>query len=244
MIKVFEEFHFWKKRKEQVSDPLESLSKEEMFKRFVNKYRFKNKYSHHREEFNDLRVITKDGKIYLVSSDSGFRPEGWEPYEYGEYDPNWSERVFVGVNKRKKEIIDEFNKAGTMIYKAKLNKENDLVTIYDKDGMKELNKKELDMMNKMKDIDPFGEEEWEINESEKHLKKEDFKPGDVVRNKITWRIGIVVRISHINDKCPILVKYKSPVPISQHCDPSDLEKYEFMQIFSEKDPFGEEDWGN
>jgi hypothetical protein len=47
MIKVFEEFHFWKKRKEQVSDPLESLSKEEMFKRFVNKYRFKNKYSHH-----------------------------------------------------------------------------------------------------------------------------------------------------------------------------------------------------
>lgn len=85
-------------------------------------------------------------------------------------------------------------------------------------------------------------EQWTLD----NIKRcEDFKPGDIVRIKTSNKLGTVVMVVPTN-KFPILVRTKkegnSMMPYSQYCDPSELEKYEPKQIFSENDPLGEEDW--
>jgi hypothetical protein len=167
MIKVFEEF---KRKKEEIPDPLTNLSKIEMFKRFVNRYRFSNPTWGGIREFNDLSVKIDGDKIFL-KSEAGFRPEGWEPYdEYGIYLPNWGENARIGVTSRIKKMIDEFNKSGTGIYMAKFNEDDYSVKIYDKDEIEDYKNREAQLRNQMKDIDPLGEEDWTIE----HLNELNF----------------------------------------------------------------------
>jgi hypothetical protein len=87
--------------------------------------------------------------------------------------------------------------------------------------------------------DPYGEEDWAV-ESNGYLSIDDLQKGDKVRSRMSGNVGFVRAVIH-GRKWPVLVDW--PGNWSQYCDPSDLEIYEGpKQIFSDADPYGEEDW--
>jgi len=91
------------------------------------------------------------------------------------------------------------------------------------------------------ELDPYGEEDWDMNESAEYLTVDDFKIGDRIRHKMSGDIGVVTRID-VDSRWPILCRYKHNLVISRFSSPSDLEHYKTKQIFSENDPYGEEEW--
>jgi predicted nucleotidyltransferase len=110
--------------------------------------------------------------------------------------------------------------------------------------------KRLKNIESMKDIDPYGEEDWEVNENnqENQIK---YQIGDTfrcVKEMIFFQVGQIGKIIEIWKTNQYIVyemfnltTNQGPVPLIEECF-RQFEKIKLKRIFNDEDPFGEENW--
>lgn len=139
---------------------------------------------------------------------------------------------------------DIFSMDREEIKKAKIAKKEELRKLQELKIQKEIKKLQ------MKDVDPYGEEEWDINENYSDLKRGEWVI--CIKDHMFTKYGNKHNLGLTIGKCYI-VKKSSSKSIWVINDNNELMRYTVDDIFvkqdpsgniSENDPFGEENWND